>query len=615
VIVPANSAQPSIPQQLPGRARALDGVENAALAVVFALTVVLPIAEIALRATLGIGIDGVSALVQHLTLALGMIGAAVAAREERLLSLAVVTMLKGRAASMARFASGAISAAVAALLAFAAADFVAIERAAGNTLTYRIPVWLAELPLPVGFALIGARLAWHAATGLTGRLAAAVLAAALVAWLRVSGFDPGSMLLPALMVLAAGALLGAPIFAVLGGVALFLLLMQGVPAAAIAVNHYSLVVNPSLPAIPMFTLAGYLLAESRAPGRLVEVFDALFGRFRGGAAVVTVLTCTFFTCFTGASGVTILALGGLVIPLLAGAGYAPKPALGLVTAAGLPGVLLMPALPLILYAIVARVSIEDMFLGGALPAMLMTGIVMAWGISREPRAHGPRRAFDARRARQALAAAKWELMLPLVPIGALASGLATPVEAAALTACYAFFVTSIVHRDLRVLRDLPRVVAECGLMVGGILLILGVALGLTNYLVDAQVPERMVGWVKQTIDSRFVFLLALNVLLLAAGCVMDIFTAIVVLAPLVTPIGLAYGVHPVHLGIVFLANLELGYLTPPVGMNLFFASYRFGKPIAEVFRAVAPLFFALTLGLLAITYMPWLSTFLPALRA
>jgi len=594
---------------------AVVGVENSALAAVFALTVALPLAEIALRATLRVGIEGVAALVQHLTLALGMMGAAVAAREQRLLSLATGAMFAGRAAAAARFAAGTLAAAVAALLAFAAAEFVAIERAAGVTLTYRIPAWLAELPLPLGFAVISARLAWHAAPGLPGRLAAAALAAAVVVLLRTADIDPGVALLPALALLAAGAVLGAPIFAVLGGSALFLLLAQGVPAAAAAVNHYSLVVNPSLPAIPMFTLAGYLLAEARAPARLVEVFDALFGRYRGGAAVVTVLACTFFTCFTGASGVTILALGGLVMPLLARAGYAPKPALGLVTAAGLPGVLLMPALPLILYAIVARVSIEDMFLGGALPALLMIGIVVAWGVSRQPRARGPRAAFDARRARRAIAAAKWELLLPAVPIGALGSGLATPVEAAALTAAYAFVITSFVHRDLHLARDLPRVVAECGLMVGGILLILGVALGLTNYLVDAQLPGRLVEWVTQTIDSRIVFLLALNALLLLAGCVMDVFTAIVVLAPLVTPIGLAYGVHPVHLGIVFLANLELGYLTPPVGMNLFFASYRFGKPVAEVFRAVAPLFIALAAGLLAITYLPWLSTLLPALRA
>jgi C4-dicarboxylate transporter DctM subunit len=589
--------------------------ENALLAAVFALTVALPLAEIALRATLGVGIEGVAALVQNLTLALGMLGAAVAAREQRLLSLAGGGLFAGRAAAVARFAAGALACAVSGLLALAAADFVAIERQSGSTLTYGIPVWVAESPLPLGFALIAARLAWHAARKPAGRLAAAALAALAIALLRGAALDPSAALYPGLALLGAAALLGAPIFAVLGGAALLLLLARGVPAAALAVDHYSLVINPSLPAIPMFTLAGYLLAESRAPARLIEVFDALFGRMRGGAAIVTVLACTFFTSFTGASGVTILALGGLVMPLLDSSGYAVRRALGLVTGAGLPGVLLMPALPLILYAIVARVGIEDMFLGGALPALLMAAIVITWGIAQGPAARGTPRRFDAQRARAALAAAKWELALPVVPVAALASGLATPVEAAALTAACAFVITSCVHRDLHVLRDLPRVVAECGLMVGGILLVLGVALGLTNYLVDAQLPERLVAWATHAIDSRAGFLLALNALLLAAGCVMDIFTAIVVLAPLVTPVGAAFGVNPVHLGIVFLANLELGYLTPPVGMNLFFASYRFGRPVTEVFRAVAPLFAALAAALLAITYAPSLSTFLPALRS
>ena len=587
-------------------------IENAALALTFAATVALPLAEMALRASLGFGIDGVAALTQNLTLALGMLGAAVAAREERLLTLAVAGFFSGRVTVIARFASGAISAAVAALLFLAAAEFVLIERATGNTLTYAIPVWMAELPLPIGFALIALRLVTQASPTWGGRFAAFALALAMVYGVRLAPWPLDQVLVPALVVLGAATLLGAPIFVTIGGAALFLLLAQGVPAASVTVNHYSLVVNPSLPAIPMFTLAGYLLAESGAPRRLVEVFDSLFGRFRGGAAIVTVLACTFFTCFTGASGVTILALGGLVMPLLAGAGYANRNALGLVTAAGLPGVLLLPALPLILYAIVARVSIEDMFLGGALPTMLMAGIVLAWGIWRQPARTREVRRFDRHRARAALAAAKWELCLPLVPLVSLGAGFATPVEAAALTALYAFLIAAIVHRDLGLMRDVPRVIAECGLLVGGILLILGVALGLTNYLVDAQIPELLVAWVKSAIDSPFVFLLALNVLLLAAGCLMDIFTAIVVLAPLVVPIGLAFGVHPVHLGIVFLANMELGYLTPPVGMNLFFASYRFGRPIVEVFRAVAPVFLALCAGVLVITYVPWLSTvFLP----
>jgi C4-dicarboxylate transporter DctM subunit len=254
-----------------------------------------------------------------------------------------------------------------------------------------------------------------------------------------------------------------------------------------------------------------------------------------------------------------------------------------------------------------------MFLGGLVPAALLLAIVAAWGVSREQRREPDqeRPEFDWKHVRAALNGAKWELSVPFVAVLALASGFATPVEAAAVTAFYAFVITAIIHRDLGIVRDVPRVVAECGLMVGGILLILGVALSLTNYLVDAQIPDALVAWVTQTVEHRWTFLLALNVLLLVAGCIMDIFTAIVVLVPLVIPLGQAFGIHPVHLGIIFLANLELGYLTPPVGMNLFFASYRFDKPIAEVFRAIVPLFVALCVGVLAITYIPSLSTALP----
>ncbi len=592
----------------------LISVENALLAAVFTAAIALPLLEIPLRGLFDTGIEGVSTLVRHLTLAVGMLGAAVAAREQRLLTLAVTPLLAGKHAGLARLFSSSIAAAITILLAVAALEFVAIEREAGSTLVHGLPVWVAQIPLPLGFGLIALRLVWHAADSHAGQMAAGMLTLAAFILLQQLLTSPQPTTGPVLAVIGVALLLGAPIFAVIGGAALFLLADSGVPPAAFAVNHYSLVINPSLPAIPMFTLAGYLLAESQAPKRLIVLFHALFGRVRGGAALVTVLACTFFTSFTGASGVTILALGGLAMPLLLGSGYRQRPALGLVTAAGLPGVLLIPALPLILYAIVAQVSLGEMFLGGLLPAALMFTIVAAWGVivqqRREPREDRPE--FDWRQVRAALDSAKWELSLPVVAVLALAGGFATPVEAAAVTALYAFIITTVIHRDLGIVRDLPRVVAECGLMIGGILLILGVALSLTNYLVDAQTPDALIAWVTQTIEHRWTFLLALNILLLAAGCIMDIYTAIVVLAPLLVPLGHAFGISPVHMGIIFLANLELGYLTPPVGMNLFFASYRFGKPIAEVFRAIIPLFVALGVGVLAITYIPWLSTGLPA---
>ncbi len=589
--------------------------ENALLSIVFALAVLLPIAEIVLRAVWHVGIEGVANMVQHITLALGMLGAAIAARDGRLLTLALADSLEGRVAEGARWFGATTAAAVSLYLARASWEFVKIEREAGTRLFYEVPAWVLQVPLVIGFALIALRLISRSA-GRTGlRIAAAATALGAGGVLDAVGAGGSEVTIAAIVVLVGAALLGAPIFAVLAGISAVLLSAEGIPAASLAVNHYSLVTNPTLPAIPMFTLAGYLLAESRAPQRLLEVFDALVGRLRGGAAIVTALACTFFTCFTGASGVAILTLGALVMPLLASAGLKDRDALGFVTAAGLPGIILAPALPLLLYAIVAGVGIEGMFLAGLLPALLVLLVILAWSYGRlgerTPSASSP---LDGRRVRAALNAAKWELTLPLVPIVALGTSLATPVEAAAFTAAFAGFIVVVIHRDLDLTRDLPRVVAECGLLVGGILVVLGVALSLTNYLVDAEVPVKMVAWMTEHVSSPWGFLLALNIALLAAGCVMDIFTAIVVLVPLVVPLGQAYGLHPLHLGIVFLMNLEVGYLTPPVGMNLFFSAYRFGRPISEVFRAVLPLFVWLIGVLLIVTYIPSISTFLPDLR-
>jgi tripartite ATP-independent transporter DctM subunit len=588
------------------RAATLLSLENGLVAALFGLTVAIPIAEIVLRAALHTGIEGVGSIVQHLTLALGMFGAGIAAREHRLLTLSLSQFIKGSPALAAQFVGRMIAAAVTVLLLLATLDFVSAERQSGSTLVYGVPVWLVELPLVAGYAIIAWRMLSQAAGALTGRLAAALATACLVASVRWMVPSGEAMALPAVALMAFAALLGAPIFAVIGGAALFLLVGRGVPAAAVAVDQYSLVVNPSLPAIPMFTLAGYLLAESAAPRRLIELFDALFGGMRGGAALVTVAACTFFTSFTGASGVTVLALGGLTLPLLVASGYPEKRALGLVTAAGLPGTLLLPALPLILYAIIAGVAIEDMFLAGVLPTLLMAGIVVAWGLRGQQ--SGARQSWRPARIRAAVRGAGWELTVPLVPIVALGSGLATPVESAALTALYVLFVTSVVRGDLSLARDVPRVMGECGLIIGGILLIMGVALALTDFLVDAEVPGQLVAWAKHAIGSKWLFLLALNLALLAAGCLIEIYPAIMVLVPILVPLGRAFGMDPVHLGIVFLANMELGYLTPLVGLNLFFAAYRFGKPVMELFRAVLPLFIALSVGVLLITYLPWLST-------
>ena len=592
----------------------LKRAENLALAAALASMALLPMAEILLRALFRVGISGVASFTQHFALVAGMLGAAVAAREQRLLSLSTLdSLLDGRSAPLARFFTRTVAVIVGALLCLASVELVLAERAGGNVIAYGIPVWLGQAALPLGFALITLRLAWSAGVGWPARLASLALAAAVAA-AAASRLPLGNaMAITAVCVVLVAAILGSPVFTTLGGVALFLFWSDGLPIASIPLDHYRLVVNPSLPMIPLFTLAGYFLAEGGAPRRLIRVFDALFGGMRGGAAIVTVLACAFFTSFSGASGVTIIALGGMLMPLLLSAGYSQKNALGLLTGAGSLGGMLPPGLPLVLYAIVARVSIEEMFLAGILPGLLLVALVALWGFSRAPRAAVTARKFDWREARAALLAAKWELALPPIAFLGLFAGFATPVEAAALTAVYAFIVEVLVHRDLDLRRDVPRVMAECGLLVGGVLLILGVALGFTNYLVDARIPERAVDWVTGVIHSRWMFLVALNLFLLVAGCLLDIFSATVVLVPLIVPLGLAFGIDPIHLGIVFLVNMELGYLTPPVGMNLFFAAYRFGKPLPEVCRAALPVVGVLAIGVLLVTFVPWLASGLPRL--
>jgi C4-dicarboxylate transporter DctM subunit len=328
-----------------------------------------------------------------------------------------------------------------------------------------------------------------------------------------------------------------------------------------------------------------------------------------------VIVCSFFTSFTGASGVTILALGGLLMPILISARYSERDALGLVTGAGSLGMLLPPCLPLIVYGIVARIPVDQMFLGGLMPALLMSAATAWWGIRRGPKRGSDVRSFDPREARAALWEAKWELLTPLVAFVALFSGWATTVEAAAVTALYVAVVETALHGDLKVFRDLPRVMTECGLLIGGILLILGVALGFTNYLVNEEIPARAVEWTTGAVHSPILFLLLLNIFLILVGCLMDIYSAIIIQVPLLVPLGHAYGINPVQLGIIFLANMELGYLTPPVGLNVYMASYRFGKSVPAVFRAVLPIIVVLHIGVLLITYIPWLTTFLPRVFA
>jgi len=587
--------------------------ENALVALALAVMVILPLAEALLRRTLHVSIPASVAVVQHMVLVVGMLGGAIAAREQRLLTLSNVaeTSLKGWAKVVSRVFTSGLAAAVCAFLTFAAFQFVQAERESGKLLAFGIPIWIVQWILPLGFAAIALRILWHSAEKWQPRLAALSLAMVLVAFVWRSPLAGSPLVFAALGLMFIASILGVPAFISLGGTALVLFWSVDQPIASIPVAHYALVTNPTLPTLPLFTLAGYFLTEGGSPRRLVRVFYALFGQFRGGPAIVTVAVCAFFTSFTGASGVTILALGGLLMPVLTGARYSNKDALGLLTGAGSLGLLLPPCLPLIVYAIVAKVSIEKMFLGGIIPALVMMAATALWGMYRGRQGEHTGRPFKLKEAHEALWDAKWELLMPVVASFALFSGLATPVEAAAVTAFYAFLVVTVFHAEVKMFRDIPRIMAECGLLIGGVLLILGVSLGFTNYLVDAQIPERAVAWTTHTIHSPFVFLLLLNLFLLIVGCLMEIYPAIVVEVPLLVPLGAAYGIDPVRLGIIFLANMELGYLTPPVGLNLLMSSYRFRKPVPEVLRAVLPVIAVLSIGVLLITYIPALTTALP----
>ena len=352
------------------------------------------------------------------------------------------------------------------------------------------------------------------------------------------------------------------------------------------------------------------MAESKAPKRLVDVAQSLVGFLPGGLPIVTIVVCAFFTAFTGASGVTIIALGGLLYPALVKEKYNERFSIGLVTSCGSIGLLLAPSLPLILYGLIGQVSVDKLFAAGLLPSVLLVSVLAIYSTFIGVRAKVDRIPFRWKNIVKSIAIAKWELPLPFIVVGGIYGGIITASEAAAITALYVFIVEVFIQKDLKLKNDVPRVIVESMTMVGSILVILGVAMGLTNYLIDVDIPTRIFEWVKPLITSQAMFLLLLNIFLLIVGCLMDIFSAIIVVVPIITPIALKYGVDPVHLGIIFLTNLEVGYLHPPLGLNLFIASFRFKRSLYELYWATLPFLILVVLCLLIITYVPWLSLWL-----
>ena len=408
------------------------------------------------------------------------------------------------------------------------------------------------------------------------------------------------------------ALFGLPLFLVLASVALALFSGEDISGSAVVIEMLRLASSPMLVAIPLFTFAGSIFAEGGAARRLVALSRELFGWMPGGLSIVALMTCALFTAFTGASGVTIVAVGGLLLPALVKAGYPRRFSLGLVTTSGSLGLLFPPSLPLIIYAYVAGVAVDELFLAGVVPGILLVVLLSLWGARRGQKAGVGTQGFRPAAARAAVRDAIWEIPLPFVVLGGIYSGSVTVTEAASLTAIYALVAEVLIYRDVPI-RRIPEIVRSSMVLVAGILVILAAALGLTNYLIDAEVPMRMLEWMQGAFSSKWTFLLALNGFLLIVGSLMDIFSALIVVAPLVIPIAEGYGVNLTHLGIIFLTNLEIGYSTPPVGLNLFIASYRFKRPILEIYRASVPFLLILLLALALITYLPALSLVLPGL--
>lgn len=406
---------------------------------------------------------------------------------------------------------------------------------------------------------------------------------------------------------------GLPIFAALMAAAMIGLHHSGVDFSAIAIEIFRLANAPVLLAIPLFTFAGYLLSEGQTSARLVRFSRSIFGWIPGGLGVVALVSCAFFTAITGATGVTIIALGGLLFPALTSENYKEDFSLGLMTTSGSLGLHFPPSLPIILYGFVSGASIEKLFLAGLLPGILMVGILCLFSVYMGRRWKLERPAFSSSEFLQALRKAAWELPIPFLIVAAIYSGVATATETAALTVVYVFLVKTLIFRELSLRTDIRRVMIESMKMVGAIMIVLGAALGFTNYLVDAFVPMKILDGMKGMVETKIGFLLMLNLFLLVVGCMMDIFSAILVVVPLIIPMAEKFQVDPVHLGIIFLANLGIGYNTPPVGLNLFIASSRFERPIMTLYKATLPFLFLLLLTLLVITYWPTLSLFLPSL--
>ncbi len=607
-------------------------IEGVLAAASVAALVVLPFLEILVRGIFKTGIQAQADYLYHLVIWVTFLGGMITSRQEKHLSISLAAhFTRGRRRSLILAAGAFISAAVLTALTFSSLSFLLIAFDPGAKVGI-FPMQLILIIMPVGYLFMALRAV--RSTGIQPGMK----------WIGLIGFPvgilmalpplmnilfslsveypalPDSMLdgwygvfavftLPGIILLIVAAFLGVPLFVAISGIAYLLFARQFGAMEVIPNEAYSMLTGPSIPAIPLFTLAGYILSESNAGKRLVRSFQGWFGWMPGGLIIASVLVCTFFTTFTGASGVTILALGALLAFVLKENNISEPFSEGLLTASGSIGLLFPPSLPIILYGVVAGISIKDLFLGGIIPGILMVAALAVMGVIHAWRRKVPLVKFDPKEAGKATAGALWEILLPVIIILGYFLGITTIVETGSIAVVYALVVEVFIHRDIRP-RDISLVFLKSIPIIGGVLIILAAARGLSFFIVDARVPMMLTDWVQAHIQSKYVFLILLNLALLVTGCFMDIFSAITVVVPLIVPLAGLFGIHPVHLGIIFLANLELGYLTPPVGLNLFLASYRFEKPLPQVYKRVLPFFLVLLVMVLCITYIPVFSLLL-----
>lgn len=608
--------------------------ENNLAFLVLILIALVPTIEVIARGVFKTGIPNSGRYIQHLILWITFAGGMITSREGKHLSLSAgVELLKLPLKELINTVTAFISVTVTTVLTLSSLSLLLI----GFDPDLKVGIFtirFALLIVPLGFAVMTARFITAAPGNIFNKLGAG-LGVILGIFLAVNSlanildtlflFYPSfiesiielsyqaaaTLIWPAVIILIISAFFGTPIFVVLAGITLFLFLSSRGVLEVIPNEAYTMLTGPAIPAIPLFTVVGFILSESKAGERLVRLFKVFFGWMPGGLAIMAILVSTFFTTFTGASGVTILALGGLLSYMLVESGrYRENFSTGLLTASGSIGLLFPPSLPIILYGVAAQINIKNVFIGGILPGLLTVAALSAAGVVTALKSKTktmPYRAFNAADAVKAVRESIWDILLPIIILTSFFGGITTLVETGAIAVVYTLIVQVFIHQDIK-LKNLPAVFLKTVPIIGGVLVILAVAKGLSYYIIDVEIPARLSLWVEANIQSKYLFLILLNIALLITGCLMDVFSAIVVVVPLIIPLAGIYDIHPVHLGIIFLANLGLGYLTPPVGLNLFLASYRFEKPLSEIYRNVFPFFLILLVTVLLITYVPWLST-------